>query len=83
MARELHIFKMDETANPVALARSQFLSQRFSRKYAAMRARRAVNLKAVKNSDDDLWSFVMLPDAPPVSSSPRFPLSLRDAPSWF
>jgi hypothetical protein len=38
-----------------------------------MRARCAINLKAVKNSNDDLWSFVMLPDGPPVSE--LFPFS--------
>jgi hypothetical protein len=58
---------MSEVANPVSLARSRFLSERFPREYATTRARRAVSLKAVKHSDDDLWLFVMLPDAPPVS----------------
>jgi hypothetical protein len=33
-----------------------------------MRARRAISLKSVLHGDDDLWSFVMLPDAPPVSA---------------
>jgi hypothetical protein len=28
-----------------------------------MRARRAINLKAVRNGDDALWLFVMLPTA--------------------
>jgi hypothetical protein len=32
-----------------------------------MRARRAVNLKVVKTSNDDLWSFVMLPEGPLVN----------------
>jgi hypothetical protein len=41
--------------------------------YAATRARHAVNLKAVKNSNDDLLSFVMLPDGPLVSG--LFPFS--------
>jgi hypothetical protein len=27
------------------------------------RARCAISLKAVRHSNDDLWSFVMLPDA--------------------
>jgi hypothetical protein len=31
-------------------------------------ARRAINLKVVPHNDDDLWSFVMLPDAGPVST---------------
>jgi hypothetical protein len=29
MERELHIFEMDETANPVALARSRLVHDRF------------------------------------------------------
>jgi hypothetical protein len=70
---------MDETTNPVA--RSRLLSERFPREYATTRARWAVSLKAVKQSDGDLWSFVMLPDAPPVSGPPLFPLSLCGAPS--
>jgi hypothetical protein len=41
--------------------------------YAATRARRAISLKAVRHSNDDLWSFIMLPYAPPVSvGSPPF-----------
>jgi hypothetical protein len=40
--------------------------------YAATRVRRVVNLKAVPHNDDDLWLFVMLPDAGPVSTA--FPL---------
>jgi hypothetical protein len=54
MERELRIYKMSEAANPVSLARSRLLFERFPRKYVATRARRAVNLKAVKHSDDDL-----------------------------
>jgi hypothetical protein len=72
MERELRIYEMSETANPVSLARSRFLSERFPREYAATRARRAVSLNAVKHSDDDLWSFIMLPDAPPVSGFSPF-----------
>jgi hypothetical protein len=34
--------------------------------------RHAVNRKVVPHNDDDLWSFVMLPDAGPVSTA--FPL---------
>jgi hypothetical protein len=41
--------------------------------YAATRARRAISLKAVRHNNDDLWSFIMLPDAPLVSG--LFPLS--------
>jgi hypothetical protein len=54
MERRLHIFEMDETADPVALARSRLLPGCFPQEYASTRARRAVNLKAVKNSTDDL-----------------------------
>jgi hypothetical protein len=36
----------------------------------ATRARRAVNLKAVRNDDAALWSFVMLPYGPLVSGFP-------------
>jgi hypothetical protein len=67
MERELRIYEMSETANPTSLARSRFLHDRFLPEYAATRARRAINLRAVKHSNDDLWSFVTLPDAPAVS----------------
>jgi hypothetical protein len=67
MERELRIYEMGVTANPASLARSQFFHDRFPQEYAATRARRAISLKAVRHSNDDLWSFVMLPDAPPVS----------------
>jgi hypothetical protein len=67
MERELSIFEMGETANPVALARSRLVHDRLPLEYTATRARRAISLKAVRHSNDDLWSFVMLPDAPPVS----------------
>jgi hypothetical protein len=33
-----------------------------------MTVRRTISLKLVSHSDDDLWSFVMLPDAPTVSA---------------
>jgi hypothetical protein len=80
MERELRIFEMSETANPVTLARSLLLHDRFPPEYATTRARRAISLKAIRHGNDDLWSFVMLPDAPPVSRLPPFPLFLRDAP---
>jgi hypothetical protein len=59
-------------ANPMSLTRSRLVHDRFPREYAATRARHAISLKAVRHSDDDLWSFVMLPDAPPVSKPPPF-----------
>jgi hypothetical protein len=69
MKRELRIYEMSETANPTSLACSRFFHDRFLPEYAATRARRAINLKAVRHINDDLWSFVMLPDAPAVSRS--------------
>jgi hypothetical protein len=82
MERELRIYEMAETGNSVSLARSRLVHDRFSREYVATRARCAISLKAVRHSDDDLWSFVMLPDTPPVSKPPPFPLFLRGAPPW-
>jgi hypothetical protein len=75
--RELRINEMSETANPTSLARSQFLNDRLLPEYVATRARRAINLRVVKHSNDDLWSFVMLPDAPAVSrlSFPSYSLT--------
>jgi hypothetical protein len=68
MEWEVRIFEMSNAANPLSLARSRLLQERLLPEYAATRARRAVSLKWVPHSDDDLWSFVMLPDAPPVSA---------------
>jgi hypothetical protein len=67
MERRLRIFEMSVAANPVALAQSRLLPDPLPQEYAAMRARRAINLKAVRNGNDDLWSFVMLPHGPLVS----------------
>jgi hypothetical protein len=80
MERELRVYEMSETANPVSLARSRLLHDCFPPEYAATRARRAISLKVVRQGNDDLWSFVMLPDAPAVSrlSIPLFP---HDAPN--
>jgi hypothetical protein len=69
MERELRVHEMSEVANPTSLACLRFLSERLPQEYAATRARRAINLKAVRHNNDDLWSFVMLPDAPAVSRS--------------
>jgi hypothetical protein len=73
MERRLCIFEMDKAADPVVLAHSRLLPDRFPQEYAATRVRRVVNLKAVKSGNDDLWSFVMLPDGPLVSE--LFPFS--------
>jgi hypothetical protein len=72
MERRLRIFDMGETADPVALAQSRLLPDNLPQEYAAMRARHAINLKAVKHSDDDLWSFAMFPEGPLVSRAPVF-----------
>jgi hypothetical protein len=72
MERELRIYEMSETANPVSLARSRLLHDHFPLEYAATRTRCAISLKAVRHGNDDLWSFVMLPDAPPGSRLPPF-----------
>jgi hypothetical protein len=73
MERELRIYEMGETANPVSLACSWLLPDRLPPEYAATRARRAISLKAVRHNNDNLWSFVMIPDALPVSG--LFPFS--------
>jgi hypothetical protein len=58
---------MEDTADPVALAESRLLPDLLPQEYAATRARRAINLKAIRHGDDDLRSFVMLPHGPRVS----------------
>jgi hypothetical protein len=67
MESELRIFEMDVTANSVALARSWLVHDRLPLEYTATRARRAISLKAVRHSNNGLWSFVMLPNTPLVS----------------
>jgi hypothetical protein len=69
MERELRVYDMREAANPTSLVHSRFLPECLPQEYAATRARRAISLKAVRHSNDDLWPFVMLPDAPVVSRS--------------
>jgi hypothetical protein len=70
MEREFLIYWMIEAANPMSLARSQFLEEPLTQGYATTRAMRVVNPKAVQNRDHDLWSFAMLPDASQVSNVP-------------
>jgi hypothetical protein len=72
MERRLRIFEMEETADPVALAQSRLLPDLLPQEYAATRVRRAINLKAVKHGDDDLWSFAMLPEGLLVSRASVF-----------
>jgi hypothetical protein len=67
MERRLRIFEMEETADPVALAKSRLLPDLLPREYAGMRARRAINLKSIRIDDVALWSFAMLPEGPLVS----------------
>jgi hypothetical protein len=69
MERRLHIFEMEDMADPVALAQSWLMPDLLPHEYAATRARCAINLKAVRHGDDDLWSFVMLPHGPRVSGT--------------
>jgi hypothetical protein len=78
MERWIRIFEMEETADPVALAQSRLLPD-LPREYKATRARRAVNLKVIRNDDAALWSFVMLPEGLLVS---RAPAPLRSTDSW-
>jgi hypothetical protein len=68
MEREIRIFEMSDAANPTSLARSRLLQDRLLLEYTAMRARCAISLKSMPHSDNDLRSFVMLPDAPAVSA---------------
>jgi hypothetical protein len=75
MERELRIFEMNDEADPTALACSRLLNECFPREYVVTRARRAISLKSVPHDHDDLWSFIMLPDAPAVSDLPS-PLNL-------
>jgi hypothetical protein len=67
MERRLRIFEMSEAADPVALAQLRLAHDPLPQEYAATRAKRAINLKAVKHGNDDLWSFIMLPHGPLVS----------------
>jgi hypothetical protein len=76
MERELRIFEMSDVANPVSLMRSQLMQEWLPKGYATTRARHVVNLNMVPHNDDDLWSFVMLLDAGPVSTASFRPLPL-------
>jgi hypothetical protein len=61
MERRLRIFEMSDAADPVAQVQSRLLPDPLPREYTATSARRAINLKAVRHGNDDLWSFFMLP----------------------
>jgi hypothetical protein len=82
MERWLRIFKMREEADPVVLAQSWLLPDPLPQEYADTRARRAVNLKTVRNDDVALWSFAMLSYGPLVSGFlPLFSLLIHRASS--
>jgi hypothetical protein len=70
MERRLRIFEMHEEADPVALAQSRLLPDLLPQEYATTRARRAINLKVIRNDDVALWSFVVLPYDPLMSGFP-------------
>jgi hypothetical protein len=82
MESELRIFKMSNAANPTSLARSRLLQDHLLSEYTATRARRAISLKSVSHNDDDLSSFVMLPDAPEVSVPLLPPRALVSRRCW-
>jgi hypothetical protein len=69
MERPLRIFEMTETADPIALARSRTLQSPLLRKYAATRARSAVDPKSVRK-DRSLWDLEILPTGKLVSGPP-------------
>jgi hypothetical protein len=75
MERRLHIFEMKETTDPVALAQSRLMPDLLLQKYTATRARRAVNLRAMRVDNTMLWAFTMLPEGLLVSRVPT--------PLWF
>jgi hypothetical protein len=72
MEREHRIYEMNDAADPTVLAHLWLLHDRFAPEYAATRAKRAISLRSVPHGHDDLWSFIMLPDAPTVSEPPFF-----------
>jgi hypothetical protein len=61
MERRLRIFEMSEDADPVALAESRLLPDPFPWSYAAIRARRAIDLRPGRCDDASLWGLEMLP----------------------
>jgi hypothetical protein len=82
MESRLRIFEMHEEADPVALVQSRLLPDPLPQEYAATRERHAINLKAIRNDDIALGSFVMLPYGPLVSGlRPLFSLLIRGASS--
>jgi hypothetical protein len=78
--RPLRIFDMTEEADPVALARSRSKPTPLLRKYAATRARCAVDPKSV-HSDGNLWYLEMLPTGQLVSGVLGFTPDFTSFPS--
>jgi hypothetical protein len=70
MERPLRIYEMHEDTDPIVLAESRLLPGLFPQKYAATRARCAIDLRAGRNDDAALWAFTMLPVGPLVSGLP-------------
>jgi hypothetical protein len=70
MERELWIFEMNDEADPTVLVCSRLLHDHLPLQYAVTRARRTISLRSVPYGNDDLWSFIMLPDTPAVSRLP-------------
>jgi hypothetical protein len=79
MERRLRIFEMEETADPKALAQSRPLPDLLPQEYAATRARRSINLRAMRVDNTALWVFTMLPEGPLLS---RVPTPLQSVDSW-
>jgi hypothetical protein len=69
MERELYIFEMSDTSNPILLAHSRLMQGRLLKEYAAIRARRAISLKSVPHSECTSSSLgSCIPDALLVSA---------------
>jgi hypothetical protein len=84
MERPLRIYEMHENADPVALGQSRLMPDLFPRKYAATRARRAIDLRTGRNDDAALWAFTMLPVSPLVSGlPPPLVLPVRGTSAYF
>jgi hypothetical protein len=80
MERPLRIFEMTEAADPVELARSRSLQTPLMRKYAATRARSAIDPKSARN-DGSLWDLEMLPTGRLVSGVLDFVFDFANSPS--
>jgi hypothetical protein len=79
--RPLHIYQMNEDADPVTLAKSRSLPSPFPREYAATRARHAIDPKSGRYNDKALWDLEMLPTGPLVRGVLDFVPSFASFPS--